>query len=640
MKPMQIGCAVWFVVVVTSWLGGLLPAIGGIGVARAQSTRECRVLNIPRLEPKATSQRSWPGDRYGDQLSRSGIAWLGRFGKNENYAELRVAYDDDGLYVHVNVADLYVWWILDNGPQWGGALAGELQNGDGIELFVDPGESTQAGRDAPSSRALRILVGNYPYWDAEQTATPHLATKTWRGDGATWQPVADPASQGALWFHSVNSSWNEDPGPNNNRTEYDNGTIYELFVPWASLGLDAEPASGSVLRVAARLYDVDDPKDSEFAAPQPSKSGSTQRGPMPPMAWPESLQESNPSTWSAVILNQAPYRAAEVASETTVTLSADDVPMQDVTVGGHAFIEDRWLAGGGTSANYAWETCMDTRFSGGPNALDLLVHPEATPTHVCFFSRALLRYDLSSRVPPGSVVVRATLNLYHDGGDAASPSDGPDFAVQRSPMQVHRLEGDWTDTPLTGTVTWNTAPLAAENVGFGLVETRTPEQVQLDITPLVARAVLRGEPLNMALYGADTTPNSGKYFVASEESGNNPTLSVTFGPAINPSDVPNADRCTLGIAESLFPTVGTGSPATDDLLANTTPSPNRPGDSPSGSGRARVIGTSCSATSASSSGGGSTPTASVAVCALGLLTWRRRLRPRTAVLHSGDHRRV
>jgi hypothetical protein len=557
----------------------IVPAVALAACAMAPAVRaqECRVLNVPLMEPKGEAEREWIGDRHGHHRARAGIAWFGAFTRNANYAEIRAILDEDGLDLHVMVADLFVWWIMQDGIQWGGTVVAELDEWDAVEIVLDPvGSGPDPHGTLPTAGALRMLAANYPYNDPvgyPETALPHRCTRTFRGAGGTWERAEDPEAEGIVWYHAHGSSWNEDPGPSNNTTEFDNGTDYQFFVPWSSLGLDAAPPSGATMRMAVIVHDVDDPRDGDVSgmAPPPSERGSAQVGPLPDRSWPEGADPEDASTWGTIVLHQAPYVPVEVAGTDVVTIFAEDVAeMRDVTVGGHSFIEDRWTEGGGDPAEYRWDNCMDTRFG---TRSDLFVHPEGHPTHMCFFDRTLLFWDLAGVVPSGHVVTHAELVMHHFGGDANEDPGTPGFDVLTSPVQVHRLEGSWTDLPIEECVTWNTAPLAAENAGYGEI-TPIPSSgdrrdVTFDVTPLVARAVIRGEPLDIALYGADTTANTGKYLVSNEggwEPENRPHLVIEHGEPVDPSRVPDGSGCTLGVAEGLFTTPGTGTPEQPEPL--------------------------------------------------------------------------
>ncbi len=550
---------------------------------------ECRVLNVPRFDAKESP--TWPGDLLFD-VNRAGVAWLGRFDRHANYSEIRVGYDPNYLIVQVSVSDLMLWWALTNGVQWGGEIVtSDIEKWDAFEIAVD---ATEIGGGTiaatPSNKALRVVAASYQMNDSKvpKTYEPHLATKTYVAASGAWQLDANPKNSGHVWYHTVSQSWNS-KAPNNVGGEFQNGINYFFMIPWASLGVSGEPASGSVLHMMVRMHDIDDPKDSEVMNldPLPSKTGSQQVGPLPDTPWPETAKVDDPTSWATVVLNQAPYQPPAVTAAEMLTLNPSDVPtFRDVTIGGHSFIKDRWINGGGDPAAYAWETCMDTRFG---NAVDLFVHPEGRPIHTCFFSRALFYYDIKDKIPADHAVTKAELKLYQFGGDSNQDS-GDAFTPHISPVQVHRFEGAWVDKPLSDCVTWNTAPYAAENVGYGEVKPAADigsgEWVTFDVTALVARAARRNEPLNMALYGADWRANTGKYFFSSENgSPNKPQLIITHGKATDMSKLPSKDSCSIGVASAFFPTAGTGSPATITPPTGTPalPTPGDPSQKPKSS---------------------------------------------------------
>ena len=536
-------------------------AMGGSSASIA-SADECRVLNVPRLDPKPEAERTWIGDRHGQHLERSAIAWLGRFGENDDYAEVRAIYDADGLDLTISVTDLYLWWILTDGVQFGGELRAEPLDWDAIDIAIDP---TPSGHQ-PSANALRVLVANYSDSDPvgyPETALPHLATRTWMGGAGAWTSVPDAVSAGHVWYNAVQNSWTAAQGPNDNYGDLDGGTVYHVFVPWASLGT-TEPPSGGTMRMIVTVRDVDDPRDSDVTqGSSPTSGDSLQVGPLPTTTWPDRADGDDPSTWATLVMHQAPYAAPEVSASSVSEITSDDVPTMDVTVGGHSFLLDRWTSGGGDPDAFAETTCMDTHFAERP---DLVVRPGAAPENLCYFSRALLMFDLAGVVPVGDAITHADLVMVHSGSDTRADAGSPDFDALTSSMQVHRLEGKWTDAPLEQSVTWNTAPFAAENVGLGTV---TPDvanggsTVTFDVTPMVALAVARGEPLDLALYGADTRPDSGKLFHSREGGASvdeRPRLRITHGPALDPSKLPDPAMCTLGVSASLFDPQGTGFP--------------------------------------------------------------------------------
>jgi hypothetical protein len=102
-------------------------------------------------------------------------------------------------------------------------------------------------------------------------------------------------------------------------------------------------------------------------------------------------------------------------------------------------------------------------------------------------------------------------------------------------IQVSTAAGDWDETSLT----WNNAPLAAENVGRAWVDWLSDQPPwpgvarSWDVSHAVAEAYASGYPLRLVLYSADSARHSGKYFVSSDTGDWNeegrPTLQVTWG---------------------------------------------------------------------------------------------------------------
>ena len=88
-------------------------------------------------------------------------------------------------------------------------------------------------------------------------------------------------------------------------------------------------------------------------------------------------------------------------------------------------------------------------------------------------------------------------------------------------------------------ITWNSAPLAAENIGGRWVEPITSQPDwpgiprQWDVSYVVAQAYAVGAPVRLILYAADADYHSGKYFVASDTGDwiirGRPVLRVAWG---------------------------------------------------------------------------------------------------------------
>jgi hypothetical protein len=147
------------------------------------------------------------------------------------------------------------------------------------------------------------------------------------------------------------------------------------------------------------------------------------------------------------------------------------------------------------------------------------------------FSKYYVTFPLNG-LPRGLDVHQAELILHQFGQGGGSDWNPP---ATRSLVQASLIDQDWSEQSMT----WNTAPLAAENLGQGWVDLMTEPLVwpgvarKLDVSLAFERAYRAGKPLRLALYSADLNYHSGKYFSTSDSGDWNaaarPTLKVTLG---------------------------------------------------------------------------------------------------------------
>jgi hypothetical protein len=187
-------------------------------------------------------------------------------------------------------------------------------------------------------------------------------------------------------------------------------------------------------------------------------------------------------------------------------------------------VKDTWVGGGGGCSgghegdpehdNYGTDT-------------SLYVENQSLIADFPCFSKSFLRFHLND-VPPDKVILSAKLTLHHWGnarGDLAQPSL----------IWLFSVDGDWEEY----TLTWNNAPLARENLTRTWVDVLTglPDfpgvPYEWDATQAVAEAYAAGEPVNVALYTADTEFHSAKYLTSSDAGDWNaearPTLTIEWG---------------------------------------------------------------------------------------------------------------
>ena len=229
-----------------------------------------------------------------------------------------------------------------------------------------------------------------------------------------------------------------------------------------------------------------------------------------------------PATWGQLGFGLRPDETlpAPPATETyTIRHGLDGVVVTDAMVGGGSTCAEgvdffnNW-----GSLNHSHSTTLVAQNQG-----DVADWP-------CF-SKFYVDFPLGT-LPPGRLVVSAALTVYQFGG-----SD-PSQAV-RSLVQISTVNEPWNED----TVTWNTAPMAMENVAQSWVDVIPaaglpwPGAARVwNLSGAVRQVYVSGETvLRLAIYDADGAYHSGKYFTSSDTGEWNavgrPTLQVTLGEA-------------------------------------------------------------------------------------------------------------
>ncbi len=418
------------------------------------------------------------------------LFWFGQATPSNNYVDVRIAYDSQALYVWATVVDYYLWYD-PNGTT-------DPRTYDAFAIYLDTG-----GDKASSPQADDVFFvsgfrfyppGSDPRWQRQG-----------RGNNGVWDETWLPSP---AWTDSTGSRFYTS-GPNNN-SDLDAGWTTTLTIPWATLGLTGPPPSGTTWGIGAALDDRDD---------QPPA------GAVPPEVWPETFVASSPATWATLAFDPPAYQPAPAVVRGTTQIRR----------GLNGTVADAYVGGGGS--------CSGGIYGGGDTAHptdDLFVQNEADVSDFPCFSRSYLQFDLSA-IPPGKVIISATLQLHEFG------SSSPDQA-QPSFLQFFAVSDAWSESALT----WNNAPLAAENLtGTWVDPTVFPGwpglPVTWDATQLVAEAYSAGQAANLALYSADTNYHSGRYFTSSEagdwDAVGRPTLTVVWGDP------------TLALTAAVAPTV-------------------------------------------------------------------------------------
>lgn len=432
----------------------------------------------------------WPAIGAQVDDNTASIFWFGRATRNDNYVDVRVGYTQEYLRIFVTVVDYYLWERTspDKDPRLYDAVA----------IYFD----TAGDRASTPQPDDYVFANGWRSWPNGNAPEYHRDS---RGTGSGWDE-----NWSADWTETVGVNW-YNSGPNSNGScfnprdytqDCDAGWATAITIPFAALGLAGPPASGTVWGLGVYLYDRDDGEPAPLVSP--------------PAHWPEYFLASNPATWGTLVFDPSPYRPRSATSEGVTTVRRDlSGQVADAYVGGGGNCEGGYL--GGADQNYGDE--------------GLFVANQSLVADFPCWSKSYLRFSLSS-IPPGKVILSATLTLHLWGNAGPVPS-----LSYPSLIQLFTVAETWDEH----TITWNNAPMAVQNLTATWVFPRTdggPDfpgiAYHWDATQAVAEAYAYGQPLNVVLYTADTHFDSSKYFVSSDAASDwlpaaKPTLRVTWG---------------------------------------------------------------------------------------------------------------
>lgn len=418
-------------------------------------------------------------DRETPPVSGHAVFWFGQVTSTTNYADTRIAYNDEALFVTVHIFDRYIWY--DN-------AASDLTQWDAVALHMD--------LDGPT--------GNAPTGNSYRFVAQMNSSAAYHGNGSQWAPATLPFDTEAFW---------RGDGVNNGAEARGWSVTYRI--PFSSLGLAGPPSASDVWGLAVAVYD----RDQQSGPPGPTQF------------WPELATSTTPGTWGALRFGLPTYTPPGAAPGGTVTVrhGLNGATVQDAHVGGsstcaEAINPDFFQLWG--NLNYAGAEQINVQ-----NQYDVADWP-------CF-SKYYVTFPLNA-VPNGKVILSATLTVYQFGN--ANPSQALDSNIQALTV----AEG-WDE----GTITWNNAPAAVENVDT----TRVSPIVDFpgwpgvphtwDVSKSVAEAYAAGRPARLVLYSADGAYHSGKYFTSSDTEEWNaegrPTLTIVWGEPEAPTPPPNLD---------------------------------------------------------------------------------------------------
>lgn len=439
------------------------PAVAALDIAAAPVPPTIRTVNAPYFGPGSTFNN---GD--------AAIFWFGQVRATENYADVRVGYNDTELIVYLAVFDNYLW--SDDARD-----VSTLEKWDASTLYLD----TTAG-------PVALSLNSYKF--AAQIANSTVALRRdSRGNGTAWTD--------ATLNITAKPGWR---GQGFNQGQDSRGWTMLYRVPFASLGL-TKPAPGTAWRMGVAVHDRDDAAGTPIAN----------------KTWPEGFADAQPNSWGRLVFGLPSYAPPGTANNQSVEIAhkRNGAVVADGQVGGGA------ICGTGVDFWTQWGEVVDTV---SPN---INVQNQVDVADWPCFSKYYVTFPLT-QIPAGQIVVSASLTLWQMGNAGAAGEAKPSL------IQIMTLAEDWNPS----TLSWNTAPLALENVSRARVDPMPPftnwDNVPArtwDLSYAVAQAYASGRPLRLALYSADEDYHSGKYFVTSDTGDWNerhrPVLKVSFGTA-------------------------------------------------------------------------------------------------------------
>ncbi len=418
--------------------------------------------------------------------AQSALLWFGETGvpgvPAPNYADVRMAYTEEGLRLYINVEDYAIWYAE------GATAATPLRDYDAVAIYVDT-DGDRAERPQPDD--YRFLSGLCLYGCGDRRAYRRQA----RGTGEGWDMGWSGDWSDATW-----ASWWCDPGPNSNACGIDFGWWSSITLPWSLFGLSGPPPTGTRWGMGIVLYDADDRPPAGTVAPE---------------VWPESFVADRPASWGEIVFGPPPsgVQAGHIEGVTVIRRGLEG-----------AVVADAWVGGGAScSGGHEGDPYRDNH--GGDDVL--YVENQSLIADFPCFSKSYLRFGLE-RIPADATILSATLTL-HQWGNADWTQ------AQPSLVWLYATEGNWGES----TLTWNNAPPARENLDatwVNVIEGRASWPgipYRWNATRAVAEAQAVHQPVNLVLYTADTNMHSSKYLLASETGDWNevgrPTLTVTWG---------------------------------------------------------------------------------------------------------------
>lgn len=458
----------------------LLILLAGLGIFPVKASNSTDVY-IPLIKSGDVIQPGQPfinipyfdvANIIHDKGWEMGVFWFGRVTLSENYADVKLGYNNSNLEIQINIFDRLLWYDP--------AVNSSITQWDAIGVTIQTGLSQVS---LPTTNAFQIVSGLH--WGG----TSSQFVRTYRGNGSGWSQETVNVSATAGWRGNA---------PNDNTD--DRGWTMSLVIPFSSLGGATKPTEGTIWRLGITLYD----RDSDIQAP------------LAPKYWPKNSSISSPSTWGYMRFGLPVFTSPQVTNQQTTTIrhGLNNAIVSDAAVGGGSVCGDgldffsQW-----GFANYAGDTFFNIQ-----NQADVADFP-------CF-SKTYLKFPLA-QIPGGKRIKSAQLKLIQFGN--SDPGNAYDSLIQ-----VLTTTGDWQESSINWNNA-PLALENISRTWVGVIKTYFYPGVEYswDVSRAAINAYQQGIPLNLVIYSADTAMHSGKYFCSSDATSGNeftrPTLIVEWG---------------------------------------------------------------------------------------------------------------
>ena len=468
-----------------SWFVALLFTVIVVGLTgRASSFLQAAEQGVTPVRRVNAPYTSAPDGSI--SVPERAIFWFGKVGPtDDNYTDTRVIFNDYKLIVTLHIFDRMLFYKKN-------PAAAEMTDWDAATLYLNLDGDTGA---VPGVNAYQFVAQTN--WNEARDGGAYQAA--YQGNGANWVASSTPFTTIDGWQGFANNS-GEDRGWN-----------VTFKIPFSSLGLTSKPVGGTVWALALAVHDRDDSAGTFIAD----------------KVWPENMNGNQPATWGQIHFGLPAYEPPPANPGGVVTIRHG--------LNG-AVVEDGQVGGDGNCGNSLWPDFWsgwgDLNYSSGFPQQRMVIQNQWNLGDWPCFSKYYVTFPLDA-IPADQAVISATLTLYHYGNSNQGGLIDPSNPPQPSLIQLLTVAEDWNE----GTLTWNNAPLAVENVSRAWVDPlpagppymNVPRQ--WDVSGAAAAAYAAGQPLRLAVYSADNARHSGKYFRSSDV-GNEalrPVLEVTWG---------------------------------------------------------------------------------------------------------------